>query len=247
MRNHTAALLVLPLLGLTPLPAFAQDPLASIGPAQLQAATAAMRSASVVVFGDTVQSPASWVSRYVSNNPARLQQVQAGELSYTDAVNYLKMYHVDTPFMFIALQRVMREVWGREPLGAEFQQYAPQFRTGQTWYIVLRTAEVQKLNDEYLRRQVVERAYLDALGRVPSPTDLAYWMPRKATYRTIYDGNVSYMFHPAHADELRATAARALAVARLSYSEQDVNSVAAIGLSQHRDYRGMLHWISERH
>ena len=246
-------MLLMALVGVAASHAAAQDVLASVGAAQLQAARAAVRSAEIVVFGGppgpNPSDPDYWLQHYVANNDQHLHTLQAGEFNYVAAVAELKRRAATIIFRGVATDRVMREVYGRDALGAEAQYYKTLVDAQQAWYVTIRTQELQRMNsDPYLRRQTIERVYLDVFGRVPSQQDLAYWMPRKDTYQAMHDANMAYLYAPAHAGELRAAAARAWEISyQASPTDAQIDELAAAARAAHLTFPGMHHWIRSRH
>lgn len=253
MRTITTATLVVALVGAAASQAAAQDVLATVGAAQLQAARAAARSAEAVVFGGPIGPGASdpdyWLHHYAAASDANLHALQAGDFNYVAAVAELKRRAATIILRGVATDRVMNEVYGRDAYGEEAQHYKPLVDAQQAWYVTIRTAELQRMNsDPYLRRQTIERVYLDVFGRVPTQQELAYWMPRKDTYLAMRDANMGYLYHSAHAAELRATSARAWEVSyQASPTDSQINELAAAAQASHMTFAAMVHWIHSRH
>lgn len=253
MTKISTWILFLVLTGTVAREAAAQDPLASVGAAQLQAARAAARSAEAVVFGGppgpVASDPDYWLRLYVANNGQHLQALQAGDFNYVAAVAELKRQAATIIYRGIATDRVMREVYGRDAYGEEAQHYKPLVDAQQAWYVTILSQERQRMNsDPYLRRQTIERVYLDVFGRVPAAQDLAYWMPRQDTYAAMHDANMSYLHAPAHAADLWATAARAWEVSyQASPSNGQIAELVAAARAAHLNFPGMRAWIASRH
>jgi hypothetical protein len=224
----------------------AQDVLSQVGAAQLESARAAARSAEAVVIGP---GPGAdyWLRLYAQNSDANLHALQAGDFNYLAAVAELKRQAATIIYRGAATQNVMREVYGRDPYGEEYQHYKPLVDAQQAWFVTIRTQEMNRMNsDPYLRRQTIERVYVEVFGRVPTQTDLGYWMPRKDTYRAMYDANMAYLY--AHPADLSATAARAWEVTyQASPTGGQVAELVAAARAGHLDYPGMLQWIRSRH
>lgn len=253
MTKISTSILLLFLGGTLAKQAAAQGALASVGAAQLQAARAAARSAEAMVFGGPpgpgASDPDFWLGLYVANNDQHLQTLQAGEFNYTAAVAELKREAATIIFRGVATDRVMREVYGRDAYGEEFQHYKPLVDAQQAWYFTILAQERQRMNsDPYLRRQTIERVYLDVFGRVPAAQDLAYWMPRQDTYAAMHDANMAYLYAPAHAADLWATAARAWEVSyQASPTNGQIAELVAAARASNLNFPGMRQWIVSRH
>jgi hypothetical protein len=229
-----------------PLPAQTGD-LAKVPAAQLQSARAAARSAQAVVLG-MHEDPDVWLRHYVANRPDRLQKLQAGDFNYTAAFDFLKEYVTGPFFRGVAVTNVIRELYGREPLAAEFKEWRTKVAAQQAWYITILQAERERMKaDPFLRRQTVEAAYLNVFGRVPKPGDLSYWMPRSEGYAEMRAAGVLYLYHPTHAEELRATADRAYEVSYGMHSDAEVDRLLAAARPGRFTFAQMVHWLHSRH
>lgn len=136
-------------------------------------------------------------------------------LNYVQAVKFLRYELAKSNNAANRVQVVraaIATVYGREPTSQEMITLQQQIAANQTWFAAIVSAEAKKLNnDKALRRQMIDEAYMDAMGRKSSAADQASWINRPEHYRLLVDAARAWLYSPQGLEDLKQTIVRALA------------------------------------
>lgn len=180
-------------------------------------AIAALRSASVIVLGEDVDSYPSpdyhlqeWLMK-IGQNAAWKAKFDDG-FKFTDAVEWLKESELSSrgdSWLRAFVNGIFDEVHGRLAADNEAAAYVPQIKARKDWYATILLKEKQRLNQSStLREAMINNSYLAAFGRPAKPDETAYWKPRKDIHREIIAADRQYLYAPNNAAILREVVVR---------------------------------------
>ena len=182
------------------------------------AAIGSLRSASLLIYGIELkpgnnsddQTLVEWLKE-IDKNPTWKNKFRSG-FTAADGMNFLKERFAtagDT-WLGLYLDKWMNDISGRAAAPAEKDYYVPRLKGKNETYASIFLAEKNKLNKNPAeRKQMIDRAYQQAMGRNATEGDLNYWQKRDEIYREIIAASRAYLYSPGGAKDLKETVTRA--------------------------------------
>jgi hypothetical protein len=170
-----------------------------------QKAKPALKSASVVVYGeDYTSSPNTLAVWCLDAEKKATAQFNEG-LKFTDAATLLKGRLAESQSERAqVIELVYKEVMGRPASASDSAYWQAKMRSEpKWWYATMHTEFVKYLNQTKDERQAtIQRAYKASLGREAKPSEVEYWMPKTEHYRLIRDASRAWLYSTNGAAEL---------------------------------------------
>jgi hypothetical protein len=184
-----------------------------------KAARSAFKSASAIVTGIVLDD--SYISEWIgvaSASPNWQIKINEG-LKFSDAVSFLKQYMAEEKGITgldgvaeraITIDNAFREVYGHSSTPLEQASWEVQVKAQKACYATIWAAELKKIiSNRELRIPIIQKAYTDAMGRMPTADDMNYWKPRNEHYRLLVDACRAWLYSEAGAKDLIETITRA--------------------------------------
>ncbi|MCW3846300.1 hypothetical protein OF829_03545 [Sphingomonas sp. LB-2] len=216
--THLRSLLIALVLAacVFPAAAFAQTPIDN----RLKAMAASDRvdkafgSAAIIVLGRTVNPNEIYPWLVLMGTPEYgMSDEIANEVDLNGAVKFLKAFIAKPAGAGLRaelIDRAFLEVHGRNSTPLEQASWDAEVKAGKAYYASIVVKESAKLNaSPALRKEMIQRAYLFAEGRLPYPGDLAFWGGKQEHYREIVEAERKWLYSPGGAKELVEVAKRA--------------------------------------
>lgn len=121
-------------------------------------------------------------------------------IKFTDAVTFLKadlkkQTGVGNLMIQMLLERAFQETFGRMPTAAESDGWTARIRSESLWYAPVKLELMKRAKDDAKERiALIDRAYGFSLGRMASPAERKYWLPRADYYDRIVAGNRAWLY-----------------------------------------------------
>jgi hypothetical protein len=107
--------------------------------------------------------------------------------------------------------RAFKSVYGFGASPKDLAFWNAKLLAGDGNYTAIVFVERHKLKaDQVVRRLIISNAYKKAMGRMPTPSDFAYWQPRAEIFDEIVEAARAYLHSAQGAKDLSETVARAL-------------------------------------
>lgn len=186
-----------------------------------KAAVGSLRSAGLLIYGIELkpndksddQTILSWMNE-IAEKPIWRTKFNEG-FTAADGMNFLKERFAAAGDLWIGvfLDRVTGEIYGRPALKIEKDYYVPRLAGQKETYASIFLAEKNKLNKTAAeRKQMIDRAYTETMGRSAAESELKYWQPRSEIYKEIIPAGREWLYSPGGAKDLRETVTRAYQV-----------------------------------
>jgi hypothetical protein len=213
---------------------FAQNPCDDQSPEGKAICTTAksmFRSASVFVTGIDPNEAKIYGWIYIAvTQPDWKTKINEG-LKFSEAVGFLKglmandggflgIYNsITTPILtavpsdrITTIKTAFQEVYGRAATPNEEKILVEQIIKQKAWYSTIVFDEIKRINNNRdLRIPIIQRAYTEAMGRMPTAGDASYWKPLNEHYRLLIQACRAWLWSNG-AEDLRQTIIRALQV-----------------------------------
>jgi hypothetical protein len=175
-----------------------------ISPKEMETARNALKAASIVIIGYEITEDDESIKFYSQYNDPE-NKIASGNFKFADACELYK-----GSFNVGNLSLPFARIYGRYGYPDEVSPWIDKKIDKKAWYVTIYASEFKRYqNDPYLKRTTIERAYLFSMGRVPTESDLKYWMGRTATYKEIVNIARVWLYSKNGKEELEKMIVRA--------------------------------------